>query len=194
MGRLRLVMLFNRRPMAGSISKYSTTTTASTARGWRRYTNQFRNAPATHITSFAILHEITAIVPIPIIYYALDTADIKLPVPDSALHEGERFARRLVARYGWGTAPEDIDIEATTTADMSSSTDTNTVESDHSVVGATSKVFVNLAIAYAVVKALMPVRIAACVALTPWFARVAVTPVLNGARKTSHWFTGTIKK
>ncbi|KAI8058246.1 hypothetical protein BDF22DRAFT_612654, partial [Syncephalis plumigaleata] len=132
--------------------------TATAPRGWRRYANQFRNAPTTHITSFAILHELTAIIPIPIIYYALDAADTKLPLPEAALQDGEQFARRLVARYGWDTSPP----STTTSAD-------DTV--DNGIVTSTSHVFVNLAIAYAIVKVLLPVRVAACFALTPWFAR-----------------------
>ncbi|RKP26429.1 hypothetical protein SYNPS1DRAFT_7434, partial [Syncephalis pseudoplumigaleata] len=155
------------RVYASSNTTTTTTAAAAAGRGWRRYANQFRNAPATHITSFAILHELTAIAPIPIIYYALDKADIELPLPETALHDGEQFARRLVARYGWGTSTDNADATAT---------------SDSSVVGATSRVFVNLAIAYGVVKVLLPVRVAACVALTPWFARTIVTPVVNGAR------------
>jgi hypothetical protein len=118
---------------------------------------------------------LTAIIPIPIIYYTLDVADIRLPLPEAALQDGEQFARRLVARYGWGTPPPESRI--TTTTD-----DTST---DNSIIGATSHVFVNLAIAYAIVKVLMPVRIAACFALTPWFARVAVAPTLNGVQNIS---------
>ncbi|KAJ3166271.1 hypothetical protein HDU88_003495 [Geranomyces variabilis] len=40
-----------------------------------------------------------------------------------------------------------------------------------------SKVMLNMATAYAVVKVGMPLRIGLCLAATPWFARVAVVPV-----------------
>ncbi|RKP06503.1 hypothetical protein THASP1DRAFT_2732, partial [Thamnocephalis sphaerospora] len=118
---------------------------------WRRYAHYFREAPATHITSFAILHELTAILPFPVIYYTLHATGFEFPIPENMREEGENFARRLVKRYGWR------DVEG-------------------GLVDATSRIFVNLAVTYAIVKALLPVRIAASVAMTPWFARTVVGP------------------
>ncbi|KAF9435093.1 hypothetical protein BGZ76_006905 [Entomortierella beljakovae] len=38
---------------------------------FRQYAEQFKNKPASHLISFGILHEITAIVPLPIVYFGL---------------------------------------------------------------------------------------------------------------------------
>lgn len=40
-------------------------------KGWRRYLDRLKERPASHITAFAILHELTAILPFPLIYFPL---------------------------------------------------------------------------------------------------------------------------
>lgn len=93
------------------------------ARGWRKYAQQFRHKPASYLTTFAILHELTAIVPLPLVYYLLDYSEIRVPlVPEQAIAEGNRIMSKLRTRYGY----EPLDPS--------------------------SRVMVNLATSYAVVK------------------------------------------
>lgn len=40
-------------------------------RGWRKYLHLLKERPASHLTAFALLHELTAILPFPLIYYPL---------------------------------------------------------------------------------------------------------------------------
>jgi hypothetical protein len=58
-------------------------TTKSGQRGWRRYLDRLKERPASHITAFAILHEVTAILPFPLIYFPLKWSRIGdyLPLP-----------------------------------------------------------------------------------------------------------------
>ncbi|KAJ1561162.1 hypothetical protein HK096_005769, partial [Nowakowskiella sp. JEL0078] len=42
-------------------------------RGWRKYANAFRDKPGSYLIAFAILHEITAIVPLPLFYFLLSS-------------------------------------------------------------------------------------------------------------------------
>ncbi|KAI8149918.1 hypothetical protein BJV82DRAFT_662019 [Fennellomyces sp. T-0311] len=114
---------------------------------WKKYAQQFRNKPASYLTSFAILHEITAIIPLPIVYYSLDYSDIRIPVPEQAVAEGNRIMSKVRTRYGY----EPLDPD--------------------------SRVMVNLATSYAVVKAMLPLRIAASVALTPLMAERFIGPI-----------------
>ena len=53
------------------------------------------------MTSLAILHEITAIVPLPIVYYALDYSNFRIPVPEQAVAEGNRIMNKVRTRYGY---------------------------------------------------------------------------------------------
>ncbi|KAG0208837.1 hypothetical protein BGX28_000312 [Mortierella sp. GBA30] len=117
---------------------------------FRQYAEQFKNKPASHLLSFGILHEITAVVPLPIVYFALAETGFKIPFPDQAMEEGNRFVGRVAKYYGW-------DLEGAEGA----------------------RVMLNMATSYAVVKALLPVRLALCVWMTPWTATRIVSPVIN---------------
>ncbi|KAG0355609.1 hypothetical protein BGX24_006620, partial [Mortierella sp. AD032] len=85
----------------------STTTTTATTEipknlsKFRQYAEQFKNKPASHLISFGILHEITAIVPLPIVYFALIETGVKIPFPEQAIEEGNRFVGRVAKYYGW---------------------------------------------------------------------------------------------
>ncbi|KAI9146592.1 hypothetical protein BKA69DRAFT_1014053, partial [Paraphysoderma sedebokerense] len=96
--------------------------------------------------AFAILHEITAIVPLPLIYFFLDATNISVPIPESAIAEGNKYINRVLTYFKFEPLEEG------------------------------SKALLNATTSYAIVKALMPVRIALCVFLTPWWARVVIEP------------------
>ncbi|KAJ2849502.1 hypothetical protein GGI22_005523 [Coemansia erecta] len=136
------------------VLRYSTQPTKETQgkgaelpRGWRKHLHEFRDRPASHITAFALLHEVTAVVPLVGVYYALDYVEPKIPFPQAVLEEGNRYINKLRSYVGWEP------------------------------LGADSQVLLHLATSYAVVKAAAPLRVAASVALTPWFARWCVVPV-----------------
>mmetsp|Transcript_9584 Transcript_9584/g.15726 ORF Transcript_9584/g.15726 Transcript_9584/m.15726 type:complete len:158 (-) Transcript_9584:600-1073(-) len=126
--------------------------------GWRKHAYRFREKPASHIVSFALLHEITAVVPIGLVYLALDASERAIPLPEGAIEEGNRFVSKVRAKLGLEPLPPD------------------------------SRALFNAAAAYMVVKFCMPVRLAACFALTPWFARAVVTPSSNALKRTLGYF------
>ncbi|KAJ2513038.1 hypothetical protein H4217_006555 [Coemansia sp. RSA 1939] len=121
---------------------------AEAGRGWRNTLRALRDRPASHITAFAVLHEITAVAPLGGVYWVLSYLELRIPVPESVLHEGNRYINRLRSYGGWTTplAPD-------------------------------SPVLLDLATSYAVVKAAAPLRLALSLALTPWFANRAVVPL-----------------
>nr|CAG8438477.1 15364_t:CDS:2 [Entrophospora candida]CAG8464390.1 10039_t:CDS:2 [Entrophospora candida] len=129
------------------------TLTSSSVKGWRKYAQQFRSKPASYLFTFAFLHEITAVIPIPIVYIALDTTGLQVPFPQQILDEGNRFINRVVTYYGYEPLENG------------------------------SKVALNLATSYAIVKSIMPLRIAACVWMTPWAAEKIVSPSISLFRK-----------
>ncbi|KAI9370741.1 hypothetical protein BJX61DRAFT_514257 [Aspergillus egyptiacus] len=133
----------------------------------RAYTTPLLSAPATHITSFLILHEITAVVPLFSLVAAFHYGNW---LPDltsySGFQDGIRRFGRWLRKKGW---VEDVDAEKVAAG---TAAETKGV-----------RLVVEFATAYAVTKALLPVRIAASVWATPWFARVVLTPVGRGARR-----------
>ncbi|KAI9481238.1 MAG: hypothetical protein EXX96DRAFT_482317 [Benjaminiella poitrasii] len=121
--------------------------------GYRKYAQQFKSKPGSYMTSFAILHEITAIVPFPIIYLLLDISSVKIPFPDTVVSEGNRFINKARVHYGYEP------------------------------LGPDNRTMINLVTTYGIVKALLPVRIAASAAMTPFFAERLVGPILKFVRK-----------
>ncbi|KAL1920761.1 uncharacterized protein VTP21DRAFT_11396 [Calcarisporiella thermophila] len=121
-------------------------------KGWRKYAHQFRDKPASYIISFAVLHELTAVIPLPMVYYTLKYTDLKVPFPQEAIEEGNKFASRIKKKFGYNEVAED------------------------------SRVMLNIALSYCIVKALLPVRIAASVWMTPWFAERVISPITRVAK------------
>nr|POE87497.1 uncharacterized protein CFP56_30086 [Quercus suber] len=126
----------------------------------RRITSPLRDAPVSHITAFLVLHELTAIVPLfglaAIFHYSN-----WLP---SYISEGkwvsegtEKFGRYL-RKKGW--------INEETSGSKWWGRGEGGV-----------RVVAELATAYAITKALLPLRLVLSVWGTPWFARYTVLPV-----------------
>lgn len=124
---------------------------------------------ASYFTSFMILHEITAIVPIPVFYACFQWLDVEAPSiiysDPRILEYGRKFANRTFHTNDHGQ-----DMKH---AQVSSSSDSTEEwrELERKVV--------HLAYAYALTKVLMPVRIAASVSLTPWFSRRITSPLMR---------------
>ncbi|KAF2769804.1 hypothetical protein EJ03DRAFT_361981 [Teratosphaeria nubilosa] len=112
-----------------------------------RFTTSLRDAPVSHITSFLVLHEITAIVPLfglAAFFHYTEYLPPYVSEGDWVRDSVGRFAR-FARRRGWVVEGEVVEGE--------------------------------LATAYAVTKVLLPVRVVGCVWMTPWFARGVVLPV-----------------
>ncbi|KAJ5099625.1 hypothetical protein N7532_006626 [Penicillium argentinense] len=145
----------------------------------RTVTTPLLGAPITHITSFLILHEITAILPLfglaGAFHYGSWMPDLSSGSGEgNALDEGAARIGRWLRKKGW--------VEE---ADVSVVQDHETVglERDNGRERAGVRLVLEFATAYAITKALLPVRIAASVWATPWFARTIVGPTTRAARR-----------
>ncbi|KAI9880906.1 MAG: hypothetical protein M1830_009974 [Pleopsidium flavum] len=132
-----------------------------------RYTTPLRNAPITHITSFLLLHELTAVLPLFALAGFFHYSRWMPPlvsegkwVSDGVERFGNYFRRKgwlgdeKKRRYKWWGRGE-----------------------------GTTRLVVEFATAYAITKALLPVRLIFSVWATPWFARLTVIPFINGFRR-----------
>ncbi|KAJ1979810.1 hypothetical protein H4R34_002682 [Dimargaris verticillata] len=144
-------------------SASSASSSSSQVRGWRRYANRLRNQPTSHVLAFALLHEITAIVPLVGLYWLLSTASWQLPMPERYYEEAMTRAERILQRYGWGGASPVQGAGSEET--VSSSWTPNPT------------VVLHLATAYGITKLLLPVRLLLCTVLTPITARVVIHPL-----------------
>jgi hypothetical protein len=122
------------------------------------------------VTSFLILHELTAIVPLVGLAATFHYTDYLPPyISDSDwVKEGVEKFGRYFRRKGWFQEAASDDGE---------SVDGDGTEGGWNVSDRGVKIVLEVATAWAVTKALLPLRLVGSVWATPWFARVFVLPV-----------------
>ena len=151
-----------------------------------KYTRALGNAPLTHVTSFLLLHELTAIIPLfALAAYFHYTHWLPPWLAEGAwLTSGvERFGRYF-KRKGWIRGDEAATAEA--------EVGLRKVDRAWNWSKGGVRLVVEFATAYALTKMLLVPRVMLSVWATPWFARWTVIPVL--ARVKAVLKTGRGKK
>ncbi|KAJ9640011.1 vacuolar protein sorting-associated protein 1 [Coniosporium tulheliwenetii] len=149
-------------------------TVSRTPRFLRSYLSTLRTAPLTHITAFLLLHELTAIVPLIGLAATFHYTRWLPPyISEGAWVQAgiEKFGRYF-RRKGW-------------LGEEGSRREGYWGFGEGSV-----RWVVEVATAWAVVKALLPLRLMVSVSATPWFARWAVVPVREGVKRGTAAGTG----
>lgn len=97
---------------------------------FQHYKNLLKAHPGSHLSAFLILHEITAILPIPLVFYALQSSNVAwgTVLPESWLEGGDKRVRKTMKALGLPEIEEG------------------------------GKAALNAAATYGIVKALMPAR------------------------------------
>lgn len=136
-----------------------------------RYTTPLLTAPVSHITAFLLLHELTAVVPLLGLAATFHYTNWLPPFFSEGawVREGvERFGKYF-RRKGW---LKSLDDEGAGKRDKTWSFGEGGV-----------RIVVEFATAYAITKALLPLRLILSVWATPWFARISVIPFTNVVRR-----------
>lgn len=147
------------------------------------YTTPLLGAPGTHITSFLILHEITAIVPLFGLVAAFHYGNWLPDLTSSrAFEDGTRRFGRWLRKKGW--VEEDVEMDM---GQLAKEQAEGTVHYEDLVPSKDGekkgmRLVWEFATAWAVTKALLPLRIAASVWATPWFARTILGPIGGSVR------------
>ncbi|KAK9476747.1 hypothetical protein V1514DRAFT_335829 [Lipomyces japonicus] len=131
---------------------------------YRPYAEKLLASPGSYVFSFLLLHEVTAVLPLFGLTWLFQATDWIPPLSDSLLEAGKTF-------YANTVPPEALD-----------GTD------------ASAKLLLRGATAYAIIKAILPLRIIFCVWATPWFARKSVLPIVNGYRLVLSSITKRLQK
>jgi len=136
----------------------------------RKYTDGLRTAPISHIVSFLILHELTAVVPLVGLAGLFHYTNWLPPfVSADAISSGvERFGNYFRRKGYFG-----FDKNSTLPS-VSEAEDGHGQEGKWIVSETGSRIVVEVATAYAITKVILPARLLFSVWLTPWFARVFV--------------------
>ncbi|KAL9044534.1 MAG: hypothetical protein Q9214_002335 [Letrouitia sp. 1 TL-2023] len=134
----------------------------------QRYTRPIVTAPLTHVSAFLVLHEVTAVVPLLGLAAAFHYSQWLPPYISEGkwVRDGVQKFGNYFRRKGW------LGEEGQARRYKSWAFGEGGV-----------KIVVEFATAYAITKALLPLRLALSVWATPWFARVAVHPATNAFRQ-----------
>lgn len=137
------------------------------------------SAPITHITSFLILHEITALVPLlglAATFHYTHWLPGWFAEGAWVLQGVERFGKYF-RKKGWIREEEAFEAEREVQVDI------RRRDKAWNIGEGGTRVVVEFATAYAITKMLLPLRIMCSVWGTPWFARIAVIPIIGLAKK-----------
>lgn len=158
-----------------------------TPRFLRPALTSLRVAPISHVTAFFVLHEITAIVPL----FGLAGAFHYLHWLPPYFTEGawvmdgvEKFGR-YARKKGWISDKEEQSVEEEIAQGHAAEIEEGKTSDMFKRDQETTRWIVEFATAYAVVKALIPLRIVVSVWASPWFARWTIIPISTVVRK---WF------
>lgn len=141
-----------------------------------KYTNALASAPVSHITSFLILHELTAIIPLfgfAATFHYTHWLPPWFTEGDFVLQGVERFGKYF-RKKGWIRSEDANEAEV--------EVEIRKRDKAWNISEGGVRLVVEFATAYAVTKVLLPLRIVASVWATPWFARRAVVPILQRFR------------
>lgn len=116
-----------------------------------RYASRVKNAPVSNVTAFLILHELSAIVPLFGfwgIFYYYDY--IPVGIPESWINSGKEYVQRLAKRNGWDFVGENANSG--------------------------SRLVLQGAAAYVIVKAILPLRLMFSLWAMPTVANYCILP------------------
>lgn len=189
---------YHNRPIRLSSTAAGTTTASRFDRFIARTPTKFlrtrllalKNAPLTHITAFLLLHEITAVVPL----FGLAAAFHYYHWLPPFFAEGEWVLKGVTLfgnyfrRKGWITSSDAESAKSVAEEGRAEKVEQKSGRGQslgkwwNRGEGGT-RLVIEFATAYAVVKALMPLRIIISIWGAPWFARWSIIPMQNLFRK-----------
>lgn len=137
----------------------------------QKYTTRLRGAPISHVVAFLILHELTAVVPLFALFGLFHYTDY-VPLGymmenyGGSVREGVRRFERYFTRKGWfGFGAEDEPGGKKAEGDEAAAVMDRWESPDGKY-----RLVVEIGLAYAITKVLLPVRILGSLWATPWFA------------------------
>ncbi|KAK3679790.1 hypothetical protein LTR78_000166 [Recurvomyces mirabilis] len=142
----------------------------------RHFTTPLRNAPVSHISAFLVLHELTAILPLfglAAIFHYTNWLPPYISEGKWVSQGIEKFGRYL-RKKGWISTEEEAGASGKWWG-----------RSEGGV-----RIVVELATAYAITKALLPLRLILSMWGTPWFAKWTVLPFTAAVQRV--WQSRTV--
>jgi len=152
-------------------------------------------APVSHITSFFILHELTAIIPLfSLAAYFHYTQWLPAYFSEGKwVLEGVNKFGNYFRKKGWVSSTDSSTAQAAAAEGPTEEDGRGVRPGKWDITESGVRVIVEFATAYAVTKAFLPLRIVGSVWATPWFARSVVVPMGRAVRKRFGRGTKTVQ-
>lgn len=145
-------------------------------RSMQGYAGRLRSAPLSHVVAFLVLHEITAVVPLlglfGLFHYGGSSAapiGYMMEHYDSYVRDGTARFERYFTRKGWFGFGQEGD-QAANGVEAGGADGNDAVMSRWEGSDGKYRIVVEVALAYAITKVLLPARIVFSLWATPWFA------------------------
>jgi hypothetical protein len=150
-----------------------------------KYTNALGTAPVTHVVSFILLHELTAIVPLFALAATFHYTHYLPPyfAEGTWVIAGVEMFGKYFRRKGWIRSDEAAQAELEAQENVKSDGTLRRRDKAWNISEGGVRVVVEFATAYAITKVLLPVRLVLSVWATPWFARWTVIPMQNAVKR-----------
>ncbi|KAK9356959.1 hypothetical protein V1523DRAFT_400107 [Lipomyces doorenjongii] len=139
----------------------------------RPHAERLMNAPGSYVFTFLLIHEVTAVAPLFGLMWLFQVTDWMPPLPEGLMEAGKEFYSKAVSieqfplimrcQFPNTQIPQDSLPEGSESA---------------------TKLILQGATAFAIVKMILPLRVAFSLLITPWFARRSVIPLVNRMQKT----------
>ena len=144
-----------------------------------------RDAPTSYLISFAILHELTAIVPLVSLTYTFHYYQWLPPyfAEGKWVTEGVEKFGRYFKRKGWMQDYDEVEVERETRKGRALDVEEGGVLGYWDRGDGMGRWLVEIATAYAVTKVLLPLRIGLSVFWAPAFARWTLIPITRALSK-----------
>lgn len=149
----------------------------------QRFTKPLRDAPATHVTAFLVLHELTAVVPLfglVALFHSTQWLPSSLSDSQVVMEATKKFGKYFT-RKGWLTTEESVEGGSWGVSERGMRIVVEYVCS--ALRGIPQADVARFATAYAITKILLPLRLVLSVWATPWFARYTVAPCVGLFRR-----------
>ncbi|KAJ8102628.1 hypothetical protein POJ06DRAFT_245166 [Lipomyces tetrasporus] len=116
----------------------------------RPHAERLMNAPGSYVFTFLLIHEVTAIAPLFGLMWLFQVTDWMPPLPEGLIEAGKEFYSKAIPQSSLAEGSESA-----------------------------TKLILQGATAFAIVKMILPLRVAFSLLITPWFARRSVIPAVN---------------
>ncbi len=154
-------------------------------KGLQKYFQSFLKSPISHTTSFLILHELSAIIPLFSLWYIFYKYNfLPFELSNSIIERGTDYIASILSTINQGSTPNDIEslnmTETSSSSSLSSFSLYKHFQWIHDLsLSEKSNLIISGAYSYTIIKLLLPIRAFLSLLFAPWFTRNILNPIIR---------------